>query len=47
MLPFLEPALADMFKPLKKMEGMQGQGSTVFVCHRHDNVPVLYIRQAR
>ncbi|XP_048259860.1 cilia- and flagella-associated protein 61-like isoform X2 [Haliotis rufescens] len=44
-----DAAVADVFKPLEKKEGvMAGPNNCVmFVCHRHDHVPVLHIRHAR
>ncbi|XP_038072321.1 cilia- and flagella-associated protein 61-like [Patiria miniata] len=43
-----EPALADIFKPLDKKFGAKPlESHSVFVCHRHDHCPVLFVRKAR
>ncbi|KAK6176372.1 hypothetical protein SNE40_014672 [Patella caerulea] len=45
---FPDPALADIFQPMTRLEGAAHKSeSTVFVCNRHDHVPVLHVRNAR
>ncbi|XP_033640473.1 cilia- and flagella-associated protein 61-like [Asterias rubens] len=45
---FPEPALADIFKPLEKKFGAKPlEKYSIFVCHRHDHAPVLFVRKAR
>ncbi|XP_012942608.1 cilia- and flagella-associated protein 61 [Aplysia californica] len=43
---FPDPSLAQAFKPMEKREDGQSDSSVLFVCRRHDHVPVLHIRQA-
>ncbi|XP_064195939.1 cilia- and flagella-associated protein 61 [Anguilla rostrata] len=42
----LEPALLEVFEPLKCLQDSQCQWSA-FVCHRHNYCPVLHVRRAR
>ena len=42
-----EPALNDIFETADKKESSQTQDMSVFVCHRHNHAPVLYVRKAR
>ena len=45
---FPESALADIFKPLEKKFGAKPmEKHAIFVCHRHDHCPVLFVRKAR
>ncbi|XP_070577295.1 cilia- and flagella-associated protein 61-like isoform X2 [Ptychodera flava] len=45
---FPDPSLADIFKPLSKKHGGKVlEKCTIFVCHRHDLCPVLFVRKAR
>ncbi|XP_064621787.1 cilia- and flagella-associated protein 61-like isoform X2 [Lineus longissimus] len=45
---FPDSAVSEIFKPMEKLGGSKGpDGCVVFVCKRHDHVPVLHIRQAR
>ena len=41
-----DASLAQSFKPMPKQEGSASDGHVLFVCRRHDHVPVLHIRQA-
>lgn len=46
---FPDASIAGIFKPLEKHESMKDSTdkSVVFVCNRHEHVPVLHIREAR
>ncbi|RUS82159.1 hypothetical protein EGW08_010093, partial [Elysia chlorotica] len=43
---FPDPSLAHAFKPMEKSESGHTGSSVLFVCKRHEHVPVLHIRQA-
>ncbi|GFO18065.1 cilia- and flagella-associated protein 61-like [Plakobranchus ocellatus] len=43
---FPDPSLAQAFKPMEKSESGHKGSSVLFVCKRHEHVPVLHIRQA-
>lgn len=43
---FPDPSLAQAFKPMEKNESGHKGSSVLFVCKRHEHVPVLHIRQA-
>ncbi|XP_072167121.1 cilia- and flagella-associated protein 61-like [Diadema setosum] len=45
---FPEPALAQNFSAMEPKNGAKASESfSVFVCHRHDHCPVLFVRKAR
>ncbi|KAK3738961.1 hypothetical protein RRG08_006528 [Elysia crispata] len=43
---FPDSSLAQAFKPMEKSESGQKESCVLFVCKRHEHVPVLHIRQA-
>lgn len=44
----LDSSLDEIFKQMDKKEGSSGASKgAVFVCHRHNHVPVLHVRKAR
>ena len=49
MICFISDAsVASVFDPMDKPESSTGPSkAVVFVCHRHNHVPVLHIRTAR
>ncbi|OWF50418.1 cilia- and flagella-associated protein 61-like isoform X2 [Mizuhopecten yessoensis] len=47
MKAYPESALDEVFKQVDKTEGVSdGVSGALFVCHRHDHVPVLHVRKA-
>ncbi|XP_076463469.1 cilia- and flagella-associated protein 61-like [Babylonia areolata] len=45
---FPDASVASVFDPMDKGESSTGPGEVaVFVCHRHNHVPILHIRKAR
>ena len=47
ILYLLDVSLAELFKPLNRISDKSPKEGAVFVCHRHEHVPVIHIRQAR
>ena len=43
-----DSAIAELFKEIERKEGEKGPSNCViFACHRHDHIPVLYVRHAK
>jgi len=46
MMLYVDEALSDIFSPVKRSSD-DGSGMTLYICFRHNHVPVLHIRNAR